>query len=29
MSAGSYDIVFKLWDANGSVYQAEKTITVQ
>lgn len=28
LSSGTYDIVFKLWDANGNVYQAQKTITV-
>lgn len=28
LSSGTYDIVFKLWDAGGQVYQAQKTITV-
>jgi hypothetical protein len=28
LSGGTYDLVFKLWDANGNVYQALKTITV-
>jgi hypothetical protein len=28
LSSGTYDLVFKLWDANGNVYQAQKTITV-
>jgi FG-GAP-like repeat len=28
LSAGTYDLVFKLWDANGDVYTASKTITV-
>ncbi|HYK36555.1 hypothetical protein [Alloacidobacterium sp.] len=26
---GSHDLVFKLWDANGDVYQAQETINVQ
>ena len=29
LSAGTYDLVFKLWDADGNVYQAEKSVTVQ
>jgi hypothetical protein len=29
LSTGTYDLVFKLWDASGAVHQAEKTITVQ
>jgi hypothetical protein len=28
LSSGTYDLVFKLWDASGNVYQAQKTITV-
>jgi hypothetical protein len=28
LSAGTHDLVFKLWDANGNVYTATKTITV-
>lgn len=28
LSSGSYDLVFKLWDADGNVYEAQKTITV-
>jgi len=28
LSSGSYDLVFKLWDANGNVYEAQKTIAV-
>jgi FG-GAP-like repeat/Bacterial Ig domain/FG-GAP repeat len=28
LSAGRHDIVFKLWDADGDVYTAEKTLTV-
>ncbi|HEX4007739.1 MAG TPA: VCBS repeat-containing protein [Acidobacteriaceae bacterium] len=28
MASGSYDLVFKLWDADGNVYEAQKTITV-
>jgi hypothetical protein len=28
LSSGTYDLVFKLWDASGKVYQAQKTITV-
>lgn len=29
LSSGSHDLVFKLWDANGNIYSADKTITVQ
>ena len=29
LSAGSHDLVFKLWDAQGHIYTAEKTITVK
>ncbi|WP_263417067.1 FG-GAP-like repeat-containing protein [Terriglobus albidus] len=29
MPAGSHDLVFKLWDANGNVYTAERNVTVQ
>jgi hypothetical protein len=29
LSPGTYDLVFKLWDADGNVYQAEKSVTVQ
>jgi len=29
LASGSHDLVFKLWDANGNVYTAQKTITVQ
>lgn len=29
LSAGTYDLVFKLWDADGNVYEAEKTVSVQ
>lgn len=29
LSSGNHDLVFKLWDANGDVYQAQKTIDVQ
>ncbi len=28
LSSGSHTLVFKLWDANGDVYTAQKTITV-
>jgi hypothetical protein len=28
LSSGTYDLVFKLWDASGNAYQAQKTITV-
>jgi hypothetical protein len=28
LAAGTHDLVFKLWDANGYVYQAQRTITV-
>jgi hypothetical protein len=28
LKSGTYDLVFKLWDAGGNVYQAQKTITV-
>jgi hypothetical protein len=28
LSSGTYDLVFKLWDASGNVYQAQKTIAV-
>lgn len=28
LSAGSHNLTFKLWDANGNVYTAQKTITV-
>jgi hypothetical protein len=28
LSSGTYNLVFKLWDASGNVYQATKTITV-
>lgn len=28
LGSGTYDIVFKLWDAGGQVYQAQKTVTV-
>lgn len=29
LSAGTHNLVFKLWDADGNVYTAQKTITVQ
>ncbi len=29
LSSGSHDLVFKLWDANGNVYTAQKTVTVE
>lgn len=29
LASGSYTLLFKLWDANGDVYTAQKTITVQ
>ncbi|MGO4517825.1 FG-GAP repeat domain-containing protein [Terriglobus sp. 2YAB30_2] len=29
LGTGNHDLVFKLWDANGNVYTAEKTVTVQ
>lgn len=28
LSSGDHDLVFKLWDANGNLYQAEKMVTV-
>jgi hypothetical protein len=28
LSSGTHDLVFKLWDTNGDVYQASKTVTV-
>ena len=28
LSSGTHDLVFKLWDAAGNVYEAQKTITV-
>jgi hypothetical protein len=28
LSSGSHDLVFKIWDAAGNVYEAQKTITV-
>ncbi len=28
LSAGTHDLVFKMWDGSGNVYQATKTITV-
>ncbi|HEY1742408.1 MAG TPA: FG-GAP-like repeat-containing protein [Granulicella sp.] len=28
LAAGSHDLVFKLWDADGNVYSAEKTVSV-
>ena len=29
LPAGSHDLVFKLWDANGNAYVAQKTVTVE
>ncbi len=29
LASGSYTLLFKLWDANGDVYTAQKTITVE
>jgi hypothetical protein len=29
LSRGNHDLVFKLWDANGDVYEAEKIVTVE
>jgi hypothetical protein len=29
LGAGAHDLVFKLWDADGNVYTAEKSVTVQ
>jgi hypothetical protein len=29
LAAGSHDLVFKLWDTAGNVYEAQKTITVR
>jgi hypothetical protein len=28
LSNGTHDLMFRLWDANGNVYTAQKSITV-